>query len=99
MNTDYNESGHLTLPKKKNLTLDCKQLFNEEKKQYAKIEEQRFRSMLDLLLKFRDWEEERLKVQLMQGSSEVPISGAETSQNIQSLVDGMEQYASQSSTV
>ena len=37
---------------------------------YQKIEEKRFRSMLDLLIKFRDWEEERIKVQLMQGANE-----------------------------
>jgi hypothetical protein len=70
-NSDYNESGQLTMPKKKNSVLDVKfSNFNEEKKLYSKIEEKRFRSMLDLLLKYRDWEEERLKVQLMQGSNE-----------------------------
>lgn len=54
------------MPKKKNSIMDVKfNNFNEEKKQYFKIEEKRFRSMLDLLLKYRDWEEERLKVQLM----------------------------------
>lgn len=69
MNTDYNESGQLNMPKKKNSIIDNKNnTFNEEKKLYAKIEEKRFRSMLDILLKYRDWEEERLKVQLMQGS-------------------------------
>lgn len=69
MNTDYNESGQLNMPKKKNSIIDIKNnTFNEEKKLYAKIEEKRFRSMLDILLKYRDWEEERLKVQLMQGS-------------------------------
>ena len=36
--------------------------FIEEQKQYAKIEEKRFRSMLDLFIKFRDWEEERIKI-------------------------------------
>ena len=72
MNTDYNESGQLNLPKKKNSVVEGKSnAFNEEKKQYAKIEEKRFRQMLDLLLKYRDWEEERLKVQLMQGSNEM----------------------------
>lgn len=63
MNADYNESGQLTLPKKKNSIVEGKHnTFNEEKKQYAKIEEKRFRQMLDLLLKHREWEEERIKV-------------------------------------
>lgn len=66
MNSDYNECGQLNLPKKKNSVFEGKgSTFNEEKKQYAKIEEKRLRAMLDLLLKYRDWEEERLKVQLM----------------------------------
>ena len=43
----------------------------EEHKQYNKIEDKRFRSMLDLFLKFRDWEEERIKIQLMQGNNSV----------------------------
>ena len=36
--------------------------FNEEMKQYAKLEEKRFRTMLDLCIKFRDFEDERLKI-------------------------------------
>ena len=43
--------------------------FNDEMRQYAKMEEKRFRTMLDLLIKYRDFEDERLKIQLMQGSS------------------------------
>lgn len=41
--------------------------FVEETKQYQKFEEKRFRNMLDLILRFRDYEEEKLKLQLMQG--------------------------------
>ena len=33
------------------------------------MEDKRFRSMLDLCLKFREYEDEKLKIQLMQGSS------------------------------
>ena len=36
--------------------------FIEEQKQYNKVEEKRFRCMLDLMLKYRDWEEERIKI-------------------------------------
>lgn len=83
INTDYNESGQLNLVKKKNSVFEGKaNAFNDEKKQYAKIEEKRFRTMLDLLLKHRDWEEERLKVQLMQGSNEIQINGDEYNHNL-----------------
>jgi len=34
-------------------------------KEYVKLEEKRFRSLLDLVLKFREYEEEKLKIQLM----------------------------------
>lgn len=43
--------------------------FFEDQRQYLKIEEKRFKSLLDLMLKYREWEEERIKLQLMQGSS------------------------------
>ena len=39
-----------------------KSTFAEEKKIYFKIEEKRFRAMLDMLLKYRELEEERLKI-------------------------------------
>ena len=100
MNTDYNESGQLNLPKKKNSIFEGKaNTFNEEKKQYAKIEEKRFQTMLDLLLKHREWEEERLKVQLMQGSNEIQINGDEYNHNLQQFVNSIEQYASLSANV
>jgi hypothetical protein len=99
MNVDYNEIGQLNLPKKKNSIMDNKSLFNEEKKLYFKIEEKRFRAMLDLLLKFRDWEEERIKVQLMQGSNEGQVCGEDYNQNLQQFVNSMESHASQSSSV
>mmetsp|Transcript_15137 Transcript_15137/g.23388 ORF Transcript_15137/g.23388 Transcript_15137/m.23388 type:complete len:93 (+) Transcript_15137:842-1120(+) len=41
----------------------------DEHKLYCRLEERRFRAMLDLMIKFRDWEEEKIKVQLMQGLS------------------------------
>jgi len=31
--------------------------------------------MLDLLLKYRDWEEERIKIQLMQGNNSASNGG------------------------
>ena len=43
--------------------------FFEDQRQYLKIEEKRFKSLLDLMLKYREWEEERIKLQLMQGTS------------------------------
>jgi hypothetical protein len=43
--------------------------FVDEHNQYLKIEDKRFRCMLDLMLKYREWEEERVKLQLMQGSN------------------------------
>ena len=43
--------------------------FYEELKQYAKIEDKRMKQMLDLLLRYRDWEEEKIKIQLMQGTN------------------------------
>ena len=55
--------------------------------------------MLDLLLKHREWEEERLKVQLMQGSNEIQINGDEYNHNLQQFVNSMEQYASLSANV
>lgn len=36
--------------------------FFDELKQYAKIEDKRMKQMLDLLLRYRDWEEEKLKI-------------------------------------
>ena len=39
--------------------------FFEDQRQYLKIEEKRFKSLLDLMLKYREWEEERIKLQLM----------------------------------
>ena len=36
--------------------------FIEEQKQYNKVEEKRFRCLLDLMLKYREWEEERIKI-------------------------------------
>ena len=68
--TDYNEIGQINAPKRKGSLDNSKSHFLEEKKMYSKVEEKRFRAMLDLLLKFREWEEEKLKVQLMQGTTE-----------------------------
>ena len=50
--------------------------FFEEQKQYLKIEDKRFKCLLDLMLKYREWEEERIKMQLMQGASSGPGGGA-----------------------
>ena len=53
--------------------------FVEEQKNYFKIEEKRFKSMLDLMLKYRDWEEERIKMQLMQGANSSGVNSVSMS--------------------
>jgi len=39
--------------------------FDEEMRMYAKMEEKRFRAMLDIVLKFKEYEDEKLKVQMI----------------------------------
>ena len=36
--------------------------FEEETRTYGKLEEKRFRAMLDMLLKYREYEEEKMKI-------------------------------------
>lgn len=43
--------------------------FTEELKQYQKIEERRLRYLLEVILKFRDYEDEQLKQQIIQGNA------------------------------
>ena len=67
---DVNDTS--SAPNRKGSIDPARSTFAEEKKVYLKIEEKRFRTMLDTLLKYREWEEERLKIQLMQGTNETP---------------------------
>ena len=52
--------------------------FVDETLQYAAMEEKRFRALLDILLKVRDFEDERLMQQLVQGT-EAPDMPAQES--------------------
>ena len=52
--------------------------------------------MLDLFLKFRDWEEDKIRLQLMQGSNgPLPNQDGQDGEN-SPIVPDMEQYAAQS---
>lgn len=49
--------------------------FLDEQRQYVKIEEGRLKQMADLMLRYREWEEERIKLQLTQGPGASGLAG------------------------
>jgi hypothetical protein len=49
--------------------------FLEEQRQYFKIEEARLKQMGDLMLRYREWEEERIRLQLTQGPGGSGLAG------------------------